>query len=38
MDRACFAVCTVSNEGSFQGGEGTRVEAGVGEDLAVLQS
>ena len=29
-----FAVCMDAREGSFQGGEGTRAEAGVGEDLA----
>ena len=34
MDETCLAVGAVAEEGSFQGGEGTRVEAGVGEDLA----
>ena len=38
MDGICFAVGTVAGEGSFQGGEGTRVEAGVGDDLAEIDS
>ena len=32
MDGTCLAEGAVAWEGSFQGGEGTRIEAGVGED------
>jgi hypothetical protein len=32
MDGACLAAIMVVREGSFQGGEGTWAEAGVGED------
>ena len=31
---ACFRSGTVAREGSFHSGDGTRVEAAVGEDLA----
>ena len=31
VDRACFAVCMVAREESFEGGKGTSMEAGVGE-------
>ena len=34
VDWGCFVVGAVGREGCFQGGEGTRVEAVVGEDLA----
>ena len=34
MDGTCLAAGMVSGEGSFQGGECTRTEAGVGEDSA----
>ena len=34
MDGACFAMGTVAREGLFQSGEGTRVEVGLGDDLA----
>ena len=36
MDGKCLAASTVSGEGSFHGGEGTRAEAGVGENLALV--
>ena len=38
MDGTCLAVGTVAGEGSFQGGEGKRTEAGVVEDLAEVGS
>ena len=34
MDGICLAAGTVAGEGSFQGGERTRAEAGIDEDLA----
>ena len=34
MDGTCLALGMVAGEGSFQGGEGTRSEVGVDEDLA----
>ena len=34
VDGTCLAAGMVAGEGYFQGGEGMRAEAGVGEDLA----
>ena len=34
VDGVYISVGMVAKEGSFQGGEGTRAETGVGEDLA----
>ena len=38
VDGACFVVDTVTREGSFQGGEGTRMEAVVDEVLTEVDS
>ena len=38
MDRACFEAGSIVWEGSVQGGEETRTEVGVREDLAEVGS
>ena len=34
VDGTCLAAGMVAGEGSFQGGEGMRLDMGVGEDLS----
>jgi hypothetical protein len=38
VNGAFLAMGTVARKGSFEGGEGTRAEAGVGEDLKEIDS
>ena len=34
VDRACLTACMVARDGSYQGGEGTRVVVGVDVDFS----